>query len=77
LVASGAGIGLVHINTDDGLHPPDDVTLLHEVRKTARIMSGVLFTRANDPAINAVNALFADLLQSGTGTDASVSQLFA
>ncbi|MEP1772476.1 MAG: LysR family transcriptional regulator [Anderseniella sp.] len=77
LVASGAGIGLVHVNTDDGLHPPDDVTLLHEVRKTARIMSGVLHPRANDPTINAVNALFSDLIQSGSGSKASASQLHA
>jgi len=75
LVASGAGVGLVHINTDDGLHPPADVTLLHEVRKTARIMSGFLSTRAGDPAIDAVNALFADLLQSGSDRESSATLL--
>ncbi|MCG7625873.1 LysR family transcriptional regulator [Epibacterium sp. Ofav1-8] len=75
LVASGAGVGLVHVNAEEGFPKPEDVTLLHEVRKTARIMSGFLSSRINDPAIDAVNALFSDLMKSGTLAEPPALQL--
>ncbi|GAB5434404.1 MAG: LysR family transcriptional regulator [Epibacterium sp.] len=64
LVASGAGVGLVHVSGDEALTPPDDIDLLHRVRKTARIMCGYLEARSDDPSIRAVDELVLDLLKS-------------
>ncbi|GLP88907.1 LysR family transcriptional regulator [Tritonibacter mobilis] len=76
LVASGAGIGLVHVNADDTLPPPKDIDLLHRVRKTARIMCGYLEARSDDPSIRAVDELVLDLLKSdASGATPSMLQL--
>ncbi|AFO93380.1 LysR family transcriptional regulator (plasmid) [Phaeobacter inhibens] len=57
LIASGAGIGLVHVSSAGTEPVSGDIALLLEVRKSTRVLFAHLASRAKDPIISAVRDL--------------------
>ncbi|APG49000.1 LysR family transcriptional regulator [Phaeobacter porticola] len=57
LIASGAGIGLVHMSSAGDDPVGGDISLLREVRKSTRVLFAHLVTRSKDPIISAVREL--------------------
>lgn len=55
LIASGVGVGLVHIDTNT--KDQKDISLLCQVRKSARVLFGHLTCRSEDPIISAVRTI--------------------
>jgi len=57
LIASGVGVGLVHVSTSTDANDQKDISLLCQVRKSARVLFGHLTFRSEDPIISAVRTI--------------------